>query len=98
MTKENIIQTIKLNKGQFLNFHIRKIGLFGSFVRNQANDDSDIDFLIDFDKNSQTTLSDLIKIEEMLESLFNRKIDLALLRKLKPHISKNILNEVEYII
>ena len=97
MDRDSIINTIKQNKEKLFKLGINRIGLFGSYVRNQANEDSDIDILIDFDSNSKISLFELIEIEEMLESLFERKIDLALMRKLKPHISKHILNEVIYV-
>ena len=48
LTKEYIISTLKIHKPEFAKLGVKDIGLFGSFVRAEQSEKSDIDILIDF--------------------------------------------------
>ena len=58
-----------------------KIGLFGSFARNEENPDSDIDLLVNFDR--PIGLIELVKIELELEELLGKQVDLVTEKSLK---------------
>ncbi len=58
-------------------WHIAKIALFGSILREDFNPDSDIDFLITFLPNTRQGLLTLAKIKHELEYLLNRSVDIA---------------------
>lgn len=73
---------------------VHEIGLFGSIVRGEGTDSSDIDILVSF---SQTPdLFTFIRLEQYLTKTFGRKVDLVLKDSLKPHIGEYILSEVVY--
>lgn len=72
-------------------FHVSKIGIFGSYVRNQQEDNSDIDILVEFSKPVGFEFFDL---KDYLESLFNKPVDLVTVNALKPYIKEDILSEV----
>jgi predicted nucleotidyltransferase len=76
-------------------FGVSEIGVFGSWVRGEQNETSDIDVLVDFDR--AVDLFDLMELQEFLESVFRLKIDVALRRSLKKYIGKQILAEVQYL-
>ncbi|MGB7058783.1 MAG: nucleotidyltransferase family protein, partial [Geitlerinemataceae cyanobacterium] len=57
-------------------WQITEFSLFGSVLRDDFRPDSDIDILIDFDRQSHPTLFDLVEMEEQLKTLFQRDIDL----------------------
>lgn len=97
MKKEEIIDILINSKSELSKYQVSKLGLFGSFIRNEQNENSDVDILIDFEKNSEVTIFDIIEIEEILTQKIKCKIDLALMSKLKKHISKHILNEVKFV-
>jgi len=97
LDKQSILNTLKQIKIPLSNYGIIKLGLFGSYVREEAQSQSDVDILIDFSKNTETTIFDIIEIEELLTSTLNKKVDLALMSKLKTNIAKHILNEVEFV-
>jgi uncharacterized protein len=76
-------------------YKVAEIGVFGSFVRNEQREDSDVDILVDF--HGKIDLFDLLDLEEYLVALFGRKVDLVTRKSLKPYIGKHILAEVETI-
>ena len=94
--KEQIFKIIQLNNQKIKSFGVKKIGLFGSFVRNQQTNHSDIDFLVEFEKEKKSYDS-FIKLAFFLEDLFERKVDLLTNKSLSPYLGPHILNETEYV-
>ncbi|MBU4298866.1 nucleotidyltransferase family protein [Patescibacteria group bacterium] len=76
-------------------YKIKKIGVFGSFIRKEANKKSDIDILVDFFETPD--LFEFIELENFLRKLLKIKVDLATKEALKPLIKKEILRETIYI-
>lgn len=75
---------------------IIKVGLFGSYARNEQNEHSDIDILVDFDPEMET-FDNYMASYELLENLFKGvKIDVVTKNGLSPYIGPKILNEVLY--
>jgi predicted nucleotidyltransferase len=56
--------------------HIRKLSLFGSVLRPDFGPGSDVDVLVEFDQRFRITLFDMVHMQEELELLFGRKVDL----------------------
>jgi hypothetical protein len=57
-------------------WNVRELQVFGSVLRNDFRPDSDIDIIVDFPPGSVHTLIQLAQMEEELEHIFNRRIDL----------------------
>jgi uncharacterized protein len=76
-------------------YKVAEIGVFGSFVRNEQREGSDIDILVDFD--GKIDFFDILDLEEYLVGIFGRKVDLVTRKSLKPYIGQRILAEVETI-
>jgi len=57
-------------------YSIKELSLFGSALRSDFNPDSDIDFLIEFNKNAGISLFDLVDLKEELELLLKREVDI----------------------
>ncbi|HPW52544.1 MAG TPA: nucleotidyltransferase domain-containing protein [Spirochaetota bacterium] len=76
---------------------VKSIGLFGSYLRGEADENSDIDILIDLSDDSNMTLFSLIELEQSLSFKFNKKVDLVIRRDLKRAIGEKILSEVVYV-
>lgn len=89
------IEYILKDKKTFLaeQYHVSKIGVFGSFARNQQTDTSDIDILVEF---SRPVGFEFFDLKDYLESLFNKSIDLVTVNALKPHMKNEILSEVQF--
>lgn len=60
-------------------WNLCEFSVFGSFARNENRDDSDIDVLVDFQKDYKASLFDLIKLKYELEHFFKTKVDLLTL-------------------
>jgi len=69
----------------------RNVRLFGSVVRGEADEQSDVDLLVTFDPG--TTLLDHAALIEELQELLERKVDVASERGLRPRISDRVLTE-----
>ena len=76
-------------------YGVRRLGLFGSYVREKQSKRSDIDILVTF--NRDIDLFDFLDLHEYLESQLRLKVDLVMESALKPAIGKRILSEVEYV-
>lgn len=78
-------------------FEVSEIGIFGSYVRGEANDDSDLDILISLKPENKMGLIKYNLLKEFLSDLVNIKVDLVLKDSIKPALKKYILNEVIYL-
>lgn len=73
-------------------YRVKSLGVFGSFVRGEYRDNSDIDILVEFIENPG--LIDFIALENRLGELLGAKVDLVMKDGLKPAIGERILREV----
>ncbi|MDD4909902.1 MAG: nucleotidyltransferase family protein [Candidatus Omnitrophica bacterium] len=69
----------------------KKAALFGSYVRDQMKKDSDIDILVEIEKD--ISLLDFIGLKQEIEEALGRKIDLVEYDSIKPLLRKRILKE-----
>ena len=96
MGKPEIIDIIKNSKPEMQALYgVNRVGLFGSYVREQQRKKSDIDILVSFSRDID--LFDFLDLREYLENRLNQKVDLVMESALKPAVGKRILSEVEYV-
>lgn len=76
-------------------FNPTKIGIFGSFARNEATENSDIDILYSFENT--IGLFKLIELQQELEKNLNTKVDLVSERYINPNLKSYILNDLKII-
>ncbi len=74
-------------------FKLSEIYVFGSVVRGDAKDESDIDFFVEYEPEAKTTLIDMLKLIHFLEAQFQTKVDLGTKRSLHPALRDQILRE-----
>ena len=74
-----------------MKYHVKELGVFGSFARGEESDSSDVDILVDFDEPIGWEYIDLIAY---LESILGMKVDLVTPMALKRQIKDNILKEL----
>ncbi len=95
-TKKDIIKRLTEHSGQLHKFGIHTIGLFGSFSRNQADELSDVDMLVEFDENRKT-FDNFIEACFLLESILGRKVELVTEESLSPYMKPHIMKELENV-
>lgn len=65
---------------------VRKAFLFGSYIRNEQNPESDVDILLELDATKTIGMIEYIKLMDGLESIFNHKVDVVTTDGLSSHI------------
>ena len=72
-------------------FKVSKAGIFGSYARGEQKKKSDVDILIEI--NREADLFDLIRLKASLENRINKKVDLVEYARIRKEIRENILND-----
>ena len=95
--KEDQIDEIKKTLIEVLKKHgVKKAALFGSIVRGEATEESDIDLLIEF--GGRKSLLDLAGLKLELQELLRRRVDVLTYKSLHPLLKERILSEQEVIL
>jgi predicted nucleotidyltransferase len=94
--KAELINRIMTNSYRLRQFGVLEIGVFGSFVKDQANEKSDVDFYVDIAPKFKT-LKNFTGLADTLEEITGRKIELVTPQSLSKYIGPFILKEVEYV-
>lgn len=81
-------------------YHITRMSLFGSALRDELKPQSDIDILVEFDKNHIPGLLDLAGMEIEMSEMIGRKVDMRTPSELSRYFRDDVLNnaKVEYAI
>ena len=96
LTREEILQFLRENKERFAEqYGVTKIGLFGSFARNEATEESDVDVCVD-GANCEPFATTHMRDE--FEAIFQRPVDIIQPhRYLRPLFLKRLEREVIYV-
>ncbi|MFQ6091656.1 MAG: nucleotidyltransferase family protein [bacterium] len=78
-------------------YGVREIGIFGSYLRGEDKEKSDLDILVEFMPDAKISLLEFVELENYLSDLLGVKVDLVERSVLKPRIGKQILREVVYV-
>lgn len=76
-------------------YKVKEIGIFGSVVRREVKKRSDIDILVEYEELPD--LLEFINLENYLESILKKKVDLVEKHGLRPELKDQILSEVVYL-
>jgi predicted nucleotidyltransferase len=93
-TREEVLKIIEGQRDKLKSFGVRRLGLFGLAVRGEADEGSDLDFLVDLEHHTFDAYMDL---KFFLEELFGCKVDLVLPDTLKPRLKGYIMQEVVFV-
>jgi len=94
MNKKTIICEIKRRRGKLRARGVRKIGLFGSYLKGTQKRGSDIDLLVTFEEENLG--KNYFKALFYLENLFKRKVDLIIVQSLRPELN-HVKKEAVYV-
>ncbi len=96
-TVDEIIEILKEHEEELRRCGIKRIGLFGSYVRGEKREDSDLDLLVEFEGSADVGLLKFVEIENFLSDILGVKVDLVEKSALKPRIGRRTLKEVIYV-
>lgn len=94
MNKHNILEILKSKKS---NYDLKNFILFGSFASGTDTTDSDIDIAYVENENSRLNFDSYLKLENELEDIFNKKVDLINYKKFNPLIKLHAQKEFIYV-
>lgn len=98
LNKEEILFYLKENKEVFFSeYHLSRLGLFGSFALGEASEKSDIDLLIEFLPETENLSEKKLKLKLTLKERFNRDVDLCREKYIKPYFKTQIQKSVIYV-
>jgi predicted nucleotidyltransferase len=90
LTTNEILRTLEQNASAIRRHGVRSLGLFGSHARGTAAEQSDLDFVVEFETKS---FDAYMNLKAFLEQLFDGRVDLVLKDTIKPQLRERILNE-----
>jgi len=76
-------------------YHVNELGIFGSYIRQEQTETSDVDVLVEF--SEIPSLLTFVKLEHYLSDNLGVKVDLVHKSGLKPRLGERILAEVVYL-
>lgn len=81
-------------------YHIKKLALFGSALRNELRPDSDIDILVEFEEGQTPGFITFCGIENELSDRVGRKVDLRTAKDLSRYFRDQVVKnaEVQYAV
>ena len=95
-TKQELIDALKQHSKEIHSYGVMRLGVFGSFVKENVTKNSDVDFYIDF-KPEYKTLKNFVGLANYLQSILGRKAEIVTPQSLNKFIGKYIIQEVEYV-
>ena len=91
-----IKEILKSHKAELRSkYGVREIGIFGSYVKEEQKETSDLDILVEFEK--PLGLLEFVGLKNHLSDLLGVNVDLVMKKALKPTIGKRVLGEVVYV-
>ena len=95
LTQQDILNYLKQHKEEFQEeYNIEKIGLFGSYARNEAHNESDIDIFVQM----PPSLFKMVELKQQIEQALQKKVDLIREHKhIKPLLLEMIQKDIAYV-
>ena len=94
--EQAVREYIKAQEVEIRSLEVKRVGLFGSFLRGEQRADSDIDLLVEF-RSGEKTFDSFMRLAFFLEELLGRSVELVTPESLSPYIGPHILEEVVYV-
>lgn len=90
-TRDEIVATLRAQLPTLLVYHVRSLALFGSFARDEATEESDVDVLVEF--TSTPTFTEWLDVRDALVATLGRPVDLVMTTAIKPRMQAMIERE-----
>ena len=93
MTRDEVLTILRSHYAEIAVLGVTSLALFGSFARDEARPDSDVDLLVELDTKAHVGLFEFLDIKEYLEKLLGREVDLVPRQGLKPRLRPIVARE-----
>jgi hypothetical protein len=94
----NILMYLKENKLRLMDeYHLTKIGLFGSYGRMEQSDASDIDLAVEFKPGTENLHSLKYKLKSEIQAAFGLPVDICRIKYIKPIFREQIDQDIQYV-
>ena len=95
-TAQEIRRVLEIHKDELNHkYHVKGVGIFGSYLRGEQKETSDVDILVEFDR--PIGLIEFVRLKNHLSDVLGVNVDLVMKKALKPRIGRRILSEVVYV-
>ena len=94
--KQEFLALVQRHEDRIRDLGVKRLGLFGSFTRGEQNQDSDVDVLVEFERD-QKTFDQFIHLASLLEDLFKRRIEVVTPESLSTYLRPYITRNIEYV-
>lgn len=94
--RQEIIKKITENKDKLREFGVTKIGVFGSYARNEQDEASDVDLLVSFEKGKKN-YKNFYNLADFAENILDSDVDLLTPQSISPYILPHIKKEITYV-
>ncbi|HAZ47785.1 MAG TPA: nucleotidyltransferase [Cyanobacteria bacterium UBA11369] len=92
MKRDEVLAIIAAHREQLQEMGVKSLNLFGSVARDEARPDSDVDFLVEF--NRPGGLFQLLQVQYYLEDILGSAVDLGTQDALREHLREPVLKDV----
>lgn len=93
--REEILQALRGCQADLERLGVKSLALFGSTVRGEAEEDSDVDLLVEFHR--PVGLFEFVDVKRFLEDVLGCRVDLGTADSLKPRLRESVLAEAVYV-
>lgn len=93
-SKGDILHRLKRHKDEIHSLGVERLGLFGSFVRDEQKPESDVDILVRF-RPGEKSFDKFMELSFLLEDVLQRRVELVTTEGLSPYLGPRILKEVQ---
>ena len=98
INQTQILNYLSENKqGISQKYHLTKLGIFGSYARNEQSPNSDLDLLIEFKENTPDLTDKKKFLQEEIQAAFNLRVDICREKYIKSIFRQQILNDAIYV-
>ena len=96
--QKDIVTYLRKNKELFYEqFNIVKLGIFGSYSRNEQTENSDIDIVIDMEVGTENIFEKRLSLKETISKHFSKSVDICHIKAIKPIFKDLILKDIIYV-
>jgi len=100
MKKREVIKLLRDNMDEIKKFGVKRIGIFGSVTRNEADEESDVDLVVEFERE-RGGMKDFVGLIDFLENLFGKEVDVLTPEGIESirikSVRERIKKELEYV-